>query len=270
MNRIQIVGKFIKAKHKISLSKSDTAELLFSPSSQEIKDLADGQWVQVIGDIWSHPERDGSNVIRAAIVNTFPGDKEPWSCGRITLHNPQWNHQTSFSSQSYLHGTTDGKDQVCVLMPILESRWAKKVGGLILPKGTVELEIAVCGASRLVCTSVISDDTTASSSSQNQSKLPSCDALNWHDKQDRRVKRTGRRSSISPKLRRQVFLRDGFKCQECGAMPSQNRHVFLEVDHIIPDCKGGSNDLSNLQTLCDVCNSGKGTDPAYQPTQVSA
>ena len=68
--------------------------------------------------------------------------------------------------------------------------------------------------------------------------------------------RTGRQS-IPRKLRHQVFQRDGYRCRECGATNKQTR---LHVDHIKPVAKGGTNDLSNLQTLCEACNRAKYTD----------
>ncbi|WP_296862475.1 HNH endonuclease [uncultured Methanobrevibacter sp.] len=68
--------------------------------------------------------------------------------------------------------------------------------------------------------------------------------------------RTGRQP-IPRKLRHQVFQRDGYRCRECGATNKQTR---LHVDHIKPVAKGGTNDLSNLQTLCEACNRAKYTD----------
>jgi 5-methylcytosine-specific restriction endonuclease McrA len=56
-------------------------------------------------------------------------------------------------------------------------------------------------------------------------------------------------------VRVSVLHRDGYKCVFCGHSPPE---VKLEVDHKIPFSKGGSNDLSNLQTLCLDCNRGKG------------
>lgn len=63
-----------------------------------------------------------------------------------------------------------------------------------------------------------------------------------------------KRKSISKKTRFEVFKRDGFKCQYCGRSAPE---VVLEVDHIIPVCKGGYNDVLNLVTACYDCNHGK-------------
>jgi len=60
--------------------------------------------------------------------------------------------------------------------------------------------------------------------------------------------------AISKKLRYQVFERDSFTCQYCGRKPPI---VILEVDHIIPKSKGGTDEPSNLITSCRDCNRGK-------------
>ena len=66
-----------------------------------------------------------------------------------------------------------------------------------------------------------------------------------------------RRKSIPGKLRHKVFERDGYRCRECGAT---NKETTLHVDHIKPVAKGGTNDINNLQTLCEKCNLSKHTD----------
>lgn len=60
--------------------------------------------------------------------------------------------------------------------------------------------------------------------------------------------------SISKKVRFNVFKRDMFKCSYCGATPPS---VVLEVDHVIPKSKGGSDNINNLTTSCFACNRGK-------------
>ena len=40
------------------------------------------------------------------------------------------------------------------------------------------------------------------------------------------------------------------KCLLCGARPDLNNDVELDVDHIVPRSKGGSDNLENLQILC--------------------
>jgi hypothetical protein len=63
------------------------------------------------------------------------------------------------------------------------------------------------------------------------------------------------RTAISKRLRFEVFKRDSFRCQYCGATPSET--VLLEVDHIHPVAEGGTNDIDNLVTACQACNRGK-------------
>jgi hypothetical protein len=72
-------------------------------------------------------------------------------------------------------------------------------------------------------------------------------------KADRATKR--RRSGLPLGLRFDVFKRDSYCCQICGA--KQINGATLEVDHKVPVTKGGNNDMSNLWTLCFDCNRGK-------------
>lgn len=62
------------------------------------------------------------------------------------------------------------------------------------------------------------------------------------------------RKNIGKKVRFEVFKRDSFTCQYCGAKAPE---VLLEVDHIDPVAAGGGNDIINLITSCKACNSGK-------------
>jgi hypothetical protein len=63
-----------------------------------------------------------------------------------------------------------------------------------------------------------------------------------------------KRKSISKKVRFEIFKRDGFNCQYCGATPPR---AVLHIDHIIPVAEGGGNEDTNLVTACDACNLGK-------------
>ena len=63
------------------------------------------------------------------------------------------------------------------------------------------------------------------------------------------------REPISKKLRFEVFKRDSFRCQYCGATAP---NVLLEVDHVTPVATGGKTDILNLITSCNPCNAGKG------------
>ena len=65
------------------------------------------------------------------------------------------------------------------------------------------------------------------------------------------------RAPISRALRNQIYARDGYTCQQCGAKKGE-RGVQLVIDHKKPVKRGGTNGPSNLQTLCSLCNSKKG------------
>jgi len=66
-----------------------------------------------------------------------------------------------------------------------------------------------------------------------------------------------KRTALTKKVRFEIFKRDGFVCQYCGATPP---FVILQVDHINPVKNGGDNDSDNLITSCQPCNIGKGAN----------
>ena len=76
-----------------------------------------------------------------------------------------------------------------------------------------------------------------------------------------------KRKSLSKGTRFNIFKRDGFTCQYCGAQPPD---VVLEVDHILPVCEGGDNDPMNLVTSCEDCNRGKGKKLLDKPQRPDA
>jgi 5-methylcytosine-specific restriction endonuclease McrA len=56
--------------------------------------------------------------------------------------------------------------------------------------------------------------------------------------------------------KRNVFLRDEYRCQYCG-------HRFLTrdltLDHVLPRCRGGRLHWKNAVTSCHACNGRKGS-----------
>ena len=60
------------------------------------------------------------------------------------------------------------------------------------------------------------------------------------------------RVPIDPDVRWAIFQRDGYACTACGSRSD------LTLDHVHAVSLGGSNDPSNLRTMCRSCNSAKG------------
>jgi 5-methylcytosine-specific restriction protein A len=59
--------------------------------------------------------------------------------------------------------------------------------------------------------------------------------------------------SVSETKKKYISAQQGWKCYNC----KQQLSAFYEVDHIVPLYKGGSNDLTNLVSLCRECHSKK-------------
>ena len=62
------------------------------------------------------------------------------------------------------------------------------------------------------------------------------------------------RRSTGKRLRFEVFKRDLFACQYCGAQPPG---AVLVIDHVEPVAAGGTSTIDNLITACETCNQGK-------------
>jgi hypothetical protein len=65
----------------------------------------------------------------------------------------------------------------------------------------------------------------------------------------------GRRAAISQKTRYLVLQKSQFRRRACGRGAEDG--VKLVIDHIVPVDWGGSNEIDNLQALCEDCNHGK-------------
>ncbi|MDE0115215.1 MAG: HNH endonuclease [bacterium] len=65
---------------------------------------------------------------------------------------------------------------------------------------------------------------------------------------------------ISQKMRALVLERNGSTCQMCargvGDTFEDGQRVVLHVDHILNVDEGGTDEMSNLRTLCNRCNQG--------------
>jgi len=70
--------------------------------------------------------------------------------------------------------------------------------------------------------------------------------------------RSRHRTPICGSIKYRVPTRAKGRCECCG----HEHQRALEVDHIIPRNQGGSDDISNLQSLCFRCNVGSFKGPS--------
>lgn len=67
-----------------------------------------------------------------------------------------------------------------------------------------------------------------------------------------KMQRRGATGSFTPEEWNMKLKTCGSRCVFCGSLER------IEIDHIVPISKGGTNDIENLQPLCRRCNSSKG------------
>ena len=88
-----------------------------------------------------------------------------------------------------------------------------------------------------------------------------------HSKTRKKSKANKDPGYVSSGLRYEVYERDKGRCQICGVVAGydhdRDEYVQIEVDHIKPKCRGGSNEIDNLRVLCKKCNRGKGAREAF-------
>jgi 5-methylcytosine-specific restriction endonuclease McrA len=75
-------------------------------------------------------------------------------------------------------------------------------------------------------------------------RAPSVIRLQYH------IRRPRPRVRLS---RREVFARDGHRCQYCGRQTGD-----LTLDHVVPRHRGGAHSWDNLVAACKACNHRKG------------
>ncbi len=63
-----------------------------------------------------------------------------------------------------------------------------------------------------------------------------------------RARSMGARGRVTAGDLGRVYARSGGACARCGTLDN------IQVDHIVPYCRNGTNYPHNLQTLCQTCN----------------
>lgn len=250
MNQAYLTGRLNKKANQLLLQSGCFVDLLIPPDKEKhLTDIQDGQFVQIKGEIYPHCARVKSAVVRVTALSLCAGDPSPSSFVSLNLRDMQWMHQVSFNKCSSVYASLQHAKKVHVQMPLSESRWAKCIGDRLTSSGDADIWASFTKSSQLLCDCVVDDRT-----GQNDlTPLPPSTCENNPQKGRKKTSRKG----IPPKLRHEIFLRDNFTCKNCGASPRKDRAVVIEVDHIHPVSKGGTNEKNNLQTLCDACNSGK-------------
>lgn len=74
----------------------------------------------------------------------------------------------------------------------------------------------------------------------------------------RRAHKVGNGGSHTEEQWQTLAAQYGYQCAACGSLPTGLWPDVLCRDHVIPLSLGGTDDISNIQPLCNLCNVTKG------------
>lgn len=74
---------------------------------------------------------------------------------------------------------------------------------------------------------------------------------------NKQVKETGKESNVYRQIYYNAYPKEIHTCKSCGKTLYWGTEPKATVDHILPQKLGGTNALTNLQILCQTCNSKK-------------
>ena len=64
------------------------------------------------------------------------------------------------------------------------------------------------------------------------------------------IKKSKIKRYVPEKIKKEIAAKAGWKCEICQRILTAN----YEIDHKVALCKGGSNHIENLQSLCLECH----------------
>lgn len=64
-------------------------------------------------------------------------------------------------------------------------------------------------------------------------------------------------SHLTKQIKRKIWERDHYRCQECGLKVGRNGGLKPHTHHKIPKSSGGRDEETNLTTLCQPCHTTK-------------
>lgn len=86
-----------------------------------------------------------------------------------------------------------------------------------------------------------------------------CTDKYWAHVKERRINSNCRPGMFWNEIKLAVFKRDNYTCQKCGTTERHRKNDFMmenmECHHIVAINHGGTNEISNLITLCHDCHS---------------